>query len=79
MILDHAVTIGVPTVTGAYLAVTDPMTLDWFDRLGFAAVAVVLLWWVLKKFSAGMDKQAKAIEDNTEALRDLEKAVRENK
>ena len=77
MFLDHIVTTGVPTIVGTYLAVEDPMTLDWFDRLGFAAVAVMLLWWVLKRFSASMDAQAKAIDDNTAAIRDLEKAIRE--
>lgn len=76
---DQIVTIGVPFVTGTYLAASDPLTLDWFDRLGFAAVAVALLWWVLGKFSKGMDKQATAIEANTQAVRDLEKAFRETK
>ena len=79
MILDFAVTTFLPLVAGAYLAVEDPLTLDWFDRLGFAAVAVLLLWWVLTKFSKGMDKQAAAIEANTEAIRELEKAIRESK
>ena len=79
MVFDHVVMLGVPLVTGSYLAASDPLTLDWFDRFGFAAVAVVLLWWVLKKFSAGMDGQALAIKDNTQAIRDLEKAIRENK
>ena len=77
MFLDHIVTTGAPAVVGTYLAVEDPMTLDWFDRLGFAAVAVMLLWWVLKRFSASMDAQAKAIEDNTEAIRELEQTIRE--
>lgn len=79
MVFDLAVTTCVPLIAGTYLAVEDPLTLDWFDRLGFAAVAVVLLWWVLKKFSSGMDKQASAIEANTQAIRDLEKAIRETK
>jgi hypothetical protein len=79
MMFDIAVTTCIPLAAGTYLAIEDPLTLDWFDRFGFAAVAVVLLYWVLKKFSAGMDKQATAIEQNTQAIRDLEKAIRESK
>ena len=76
MILDYLVVLGTPAIVGTYLAVEDPMTLDWFDRLGFAAVAVLLLWWVLKRFSKGMDDQAQAIKDNTAAIRELTDEVR---
>ena len=79
LLIDQLVTLGVPTIIGTYLAIEDPLTLDWFDRLGFAAVAVLLLWWVLKRFSKGMDDQAAAIKDNTTAIRELEKAIRDTK
>lgn len=55
--------------SGALIAAQDLPTTDLADRVGTAAIAVMVVWWMLGSFSKRLDKLTDAIASLTEHVR----------
>jgi hypothetical protein len=55
--------------SGALIAAQDLPATDLADRIGTAAIAVMVVWWMLGSFSKRLDKLTDAIATLTEQVK----------
>ncbi len=59
----------ISVASGALIAVQDLPGTELADRIGVAAIAVMVVWWMLGSFSKRLDKLTEAIATLTEQVR----------
>lgn len=66
---DHLTIPAISVASGALIAVQEIPGTEIADRVGVAAIAVMVVWWMLGSFSKRLDKLTDAIATLTEHVK----------